>query len=188
MEVAKQYELLKRLRAGDEAMFKKVYDDNRAKFLNYARKHALDEEECIDIYQDAYITFYQNIISGKLAELTSALSTYLFGIGKFLIMKKLEKNKKTLRSEKILKKVGNDQELLNDWDLRADILTHEQQLLKAHFAQLGEQCQKLLTLFYYRGFSIKEIIKAGGYRNENVVKSQKSRCLKTLKDRIHKPL
>ncbi len=66
-------------------------------------------------------------------------------------------------------------------------LSHEQKLLKKYFETLGEQCQKLLTMFYYRGLSIKEIIAEGGYNNANVVKSQKSRCLKTLKERILKP-
>ena len=188
MDVEAENELLRKLRGGDEALFKKIYEDNRMKFLHFARKYGLDEDESVDVYQDSYIAFYQNILNRKLETLTSTLSTYLFGIGKFLIMKRLEKNKRAVRSEKVLRVVGDDSALLNDWELETDALTQEQKLLKEHFGSLGERCQKLLTLFYYRGFSIKEIITAEGYSNENVVKSTKSRCLKTLKERILTPL
>ncbi len=63
-------------------------------------------------------------------------------------------------------------------------LTQEQILLRKYFKQLGEKCQQVLTLFYYRGLNIEEIVKQAGYNNANVVKAQKSRCLKTLKQLI----
>ena len=188
MDLEQENRLLEKMRKGDEAAFKQVYDENRVKFLHFARKYGLEEDKSVDVYQDAYIVFYQNITSGKLAVLTSTLSTYLFGIGKFMVMKRLEKNKRTVHSEKILSVAGKNDVSLEGLLLEEEALTREQQLLKQHFAGLGEQCQKLLTLFYYRGLSIKEIIKAGGYSNENVVKSAKSRCLKTLKERMLKPL
>ncbi len=188
MAIQDENELLKRMRRGDDAAFKEVYEANREKFLHFAHKYGLDHEACIDVYQDAYITFYQNIASGKLAVLTSTLSTYLFGIGKFIAMKRIARDRKTLRTEKILTVMGKSNISLDDLELEEGALNQQQQLLKQHFAGLGEQCQKLLTLFYYRGYSIKEIIEAGGYNNGNVVKATKSRCLKTLKERIHKPL
>jgi len=69
-------------------------------------------------------------------------------------------------------------------DIETEALTVQQRLLKKHFKTLGRQCQELLTLFYYRGFTIKEILNHGSYNSENVVKSAKSRCMKTLKERI----
>lgn len=179
-------DVLEKLRDGGETAFKAVYDDNREKFLLFAKKYGLSEDERLDVYQDTYVVFYQNVITGKLKELTSALSTYLFGIGKNLIMKTLKKNKKTVRSEYALSIAKSDDAAIESMDLFPS-LTHEQKLLKKYFETLGEQCQKLLTMFYYRGLSIDEIITMGGYNNANVVKSQKSRCLKVLKERILKP-
>jgi RNA polymerase sigma-70 factor (ECF subfamily) len=60
--------------------------------------------------------------------------------------------------------------------------------LKKYFDALGEKCQKILTLFYYQQYNIKEIMAEGNYNSENVVKSQKSRCLKTLKEAINNAL
>ncbi|HEA29796.1 MAG TPA: sigma-70 family RNA polymerase sigma factor [Leeuwenhoekiella sp.] len=187
MDKEKEIALFEKLQQGDEPAFKKVYEDNHEKFIHFARKYGLEQAEAVDVYQDTYIAFYQNIMTGKLTELTSALGTYLFGIGKFLILKYLKKKKKKVHADHILETVSEEPVSLDKLDLNNENLTEEQQLLKNHFKMLGEQCQKLLILFYYRGFSIKEIIASEGYRNENVVKSQKSRCLKTLKERIHKP-
>ncbi|MEM9936719.1 MAG: sigma-70 family RNA polymerase sigma factor, partial [Bacteroidota bacterium] len=52
------------------------------------------------------------------------------------------------------------------------------------YQQMGDKCRELLKLFYYRGFSIKEIVVETGYKDENTVKSYKSRCLKKLKETI----
>ncbi|MCK0114591.1 RNA polymerase sigma factor, partial [Gelidibacter sp. F63206] len=63
-------------------------------------------------------------------------------------------------------------------------LTEEQKLLRHFFNQLGKSCQQMLTLSFYRGLTNEEIATQHGYESEAVVRSQKSRCLKTLKNLI----
>ena len=77
-----------------------------------------------------------------------------------------------------------DTKIIDTIEIETEALTSQQRLLEKHFKTLGKQCKELLTLFYYRGFTIKEILNKGDYNNENVVKSAKSRCMKTLKERI----
>ena len=175
---------LNELRQGSEKMLKRVYEENREKFLNYAKRFNLSEEENIDVYQDAYVIFYDNIMSGKLETLTSSISTYLFGIGKYLIFDQMRKNKKKVGSNYDISMVGESDELVSTFELERTELTKEQKLLQKYFGTLGKKCQELLTLFYYRGLTIQEIMEVGGYNSENVVKSQKSRCMKILKERI----
>ncbi|MDO6821273.1 RNA polymerase sigma factor [Zobellia sp. 1_MG-2023] len=175
---------LEDLRKGSDILLKKVYESNRTKFLNYARRYNLSEEENIDVYQDAYIIFYDNVMSGKLESLTSSISTYLFSIGKYLIFDKMRKNKKMVSGDYDLSRVEETDEQVNTFDLKRPDLSEEQVLLKKHFSTLGEKCQQLLTLFYYWGYTIKEIMEAENYNNENVVKAAKSRCMKTLREKI----
>lgn len=175
---------LEDLQKGTDEVLRNVYGDNRAKFLNFARRYHLSEEENIDIYQDAYIIFYDNVMSGKLEKLTSSISTYLFSIGKYLIFDQMRKNKKTVGSNYDLSLVGEADEQLGSMEMERPGLTTEQQLLQKHFGTLGAQCQELLTLFYYRGFTIQEIMAHENYNSENVVKAAKSRCMKTLRERI----
>ncbi|GAB5476435.1 MAG: hypothetical protein Mars2KO_45340 [Maribacter sp.] len=184
MQESSRTNTLEELRQGSELAFKQVYEQNRDKFLNFARRYHLSDEENIDIYQDAYIIFHDNVMSGKIKELTSSISTYLFSIGKYLIFDRMRKNKKTVNSEYNLEIVRDDESVIETLDFDTGELTPEQTLLRKHFATLGKQCQELLTLFYYRGYTIKEIMEAVDYNSENVVKAAKSRCMKTLRERI----
>ncbi len=184
MQESSRTNTLDELRQGSEIALRRVYEENRDKFLNFARRYHLSDEENIDIYQDAYIIFHNNVMSGKVEELTSSVSTYLFSIGKYLIFDRMRKNKKTVGSSYNLEIVKDDASLVETLDFDEGGLTPEQELLRKHFGTLGKQCQELLTLFYYRGYSIDEIMEAGNYNSQNVVKSAKSRCMKSLKERI----
>ena len=174
---------LEDLRKGSDTILRKVYEENRDKFLNYAKRYNLSVDENIDIYQDAYIIFYENVLSGKIESFTSSISTYLFSIGKYLIFDRMRKNKKTVGSNYDLSRVSDDMPEGAVEMERAD-LTTEQILLQKHFTTLGAKCQELLTLFYYRGFTIQEIMAHENYNSENVVKAAKSRCMKSLRERI----
>ncbi len=175
---------LEDLRKGSDTVLKKVYEDNREKFLNYAKRYNLSEDENIDVYQDAYVIFYNNVMSGKIDSFTSSISTYLFSIGKYLIFDIMRKNKKKVSGDFDLSLVGTEDELVSTMEVEPSGLTAEQELLQKHFTALGKKCQELLTLFYYRGYTIQEIVVDGDYNSENVVKAAKSRCMKTLKERI----
>lgn len=176
--------LFKLLKNGSEAAFKKVYESNRELFINFARKYGLGNDDILDIYQDTYVVFYENIRNGKLIEMKSAIATYLISIGKYKILERLRKNNKKVDSSEVLNAVKDVDYQLESFDIVYEELSPEQKLLQKHFETLGEKCKAILTMFYYKKFNIKKIMIEGGYKSENVVKSQKSRCLKTLKDSI----
>lgn len=184
MEKPSEQLLFDSLKNGSETAFTSVYENNRSLFLNFGRKYGLNEDELLDIYQDAYIVFYENIEKGKLIELKSSISTYLISIGKYKIMEQLRKNAKKIPAEALLNVVHEVDNELETFDLIDEVLSPEQKVLQLYFETLGEKCRNILTLFYYKNYNIKQIMEAGGYNSENVVKSQKSRCLKTLKDTI----
>ena len=174
--------LFNSLKNGQEKAFKKVYQENRSLFINFGRKYNLIEQDILDIYQDAYIAFYENISSGKLVELKSTISTYLISIGKYMIMDRIRKNKKKVEAEPMLNYINQVDDEVDAFDFLDHELNKDEKILVQNLEKLGEKCRIILTLFYYKKYSIKEIMHAGNYNSENVVKSQKSRCLKTLKD------
>ncbi|MEE9362778.1 MAG: sigma-70 family RNA polymerase sigma factor [Cellulophaga sp.] len=169
------------LKNGSEIAFKEVYQKNRMLFLNFARKYGLKDEDIFDIYQDAYIAFYENIQNGKLVELKSSIATYLISIGKYMILDRLRKNKRKV-NQFVLVNVSDIDEQIESFDIGMEELSQEQILLQKYFGELGAKCREILTMFYYKKMNIKEIKEEGNYNSDNVVKSQKSRCLKTLKD------
>ena len=111
------------------------------------------------------------------------MKTYLFGIGKFMIYDALKEKKKIAPYEPNLHVADDPIETVAI--TASEELTEEQSLLRKYFKALGEKCRLVLTLFYYRGLSIKEIVLEAGYKDENNVKATKSRCLKQLREMIN---
>ncbi|MAQ75348.1 MAG: RNA polymerase subunit sigma-24 [Aquimarina sp.] len=174
------------LKKGNNLALTKLYKDYRNYFMQYARKFGLDEDSLADIYQDSFITLRDHAIKGNLDTLKSSIKTYLVSIGKYTIYEKLKKVNKTIAYDD-LPPVKNE-EIIEIDNLQEDEISEEQKKLRIHFKNLGKRCQEMLTLFYYRGLTIEEITESLGYENKNVVKSQKSRCLKSLKELIKSPL
>lgn len=175
---------LQDLKEGSDKVLQLVYEDNRSKFLNFAKRYNLPNEDLVDIYQETYIAFYDNVMNGKITSFTSSISTYIISIGKYIIFDTLKKKKKTIHPDFDISILNNKDELTNNLDIETESLTTEQQLLYKYFATLGKKCKELLDLFYYRGFTIKDILEHTEYNSENVIKSTKSRCMKSLKERI----
>lgn len=185
MENHSDTSLFDALKKGSESAFKKVYEDNRELFLNFAKRYSLADEEVLDAYQDAYVALYENIQNGKLVTLNSSLSTYIISIGKYKIMERLRKRNKHINNELLLNRIEEVVAEIEEFDIDSEQLSPEQKLLRMYFGKLGEKCKQILKLFYYQRYNIKEIMTEGNYNSENVVKSQKSRCLKTLKEAIN---
>ena len=73
-----------------------------------------------------------------------------------------------------------------DVNLHSSNLTKEQRLLKKYYDELGDRCKSVLNLFYYQGYNLDEIREILNYSNKKVLKSQKSRCIKQLKNLVNK--
>ncbi|KIX21565.1 hypothetical protein SY27_07650 [Flavobacterium sp. 316] len=164
------------LKKEDERTVRKLYDENKKGFLIFANRYNLNSEDVLDIYQDAVIALIENAKKGKIDALQSSISTYLFGIGKFMIFQKLKKEKKTFSKDDFsnLEYVDED---YNEEENNIQII-----LLQKALNKIGGQCKKVLQLFYYEEKNLDEIQEELGYSSKDVLKSQKSRCLKQLKD------
>jgi len=175
-----EHNLQERLRANDSTALTEVYNAHKDAFISFAKGYGLDYDAIVDIYQDATIALYQNFAMGQKSIENSSIKTYLFGIGKFKIFDHLK------RAQKVYA-LPDHHELVAEIPTEDDTLTTEQELLARYFKHLGERCQEVLKLFYYRGLSIQEIVDSTHYKDQNTVKSHKSRCLKQLKSLIHSP-
>lgn len=157
--------------------------DYKSEFFRFAYRYQANNDILEDIFQDALIALYENAQMGKLDNLKSSVKTYLFGIGKFMIFKKFRDTKEITTDENYVFDTGGEYEVINDV-LEASEPTEKERKIIANLKKLGDKCREILELFYLKGFKIEEIMTAQGYENKNVVKSQKSRCLKSLKNLI----
>ncbi|HUH27310.1 sigma-70 family RNA polymerase sigma factor [Gelidibacter sp.] len=173
--------LVDALKNNDQKLIKELYGRYRNEFFAFSKKYGIQENDRSDIYQEAFLGMRKHAISGKLYDVDCSFKTYLFGIAKHLIYDehKYYASKKPYDAK--LHNANSDHVIEIDSERE---LTQEQKLLRHYFNQLGKSCRQMLTLSFYRGLTNEEIAKQYGYESEAVVRSQKSRCLKTLKDLI----
>ena len=177
----KKHEILLKIKEGDERFLKQLYQEHRGRFIHWALKnHRLSREDAAEIYQRAFTILYFNFKQEKITTLNSSVETYLFGIGKNLILKKFQGDEKEIVP---MEDLPLDQQMDTSL-LRQEELNHQQVLVRDWLKTLGEPCESLLLMYYFKRFSMEAIAERLGYKNEGVAKKKKCLCLKTLRDRL----
>ena len=119
-------------------------------------------------------------MSSNLHLQKSTIKTYLFGVGKNKLFKRLKEHKRVLRAAETPE--SND---YTEIKLETTVPTSRQLKLVKMLDDISGTCKELLQLFYYRNLTIDEIVELTHYKDGNTVRSHKSRCLKTLKSRFN---
>ncbi|MCH7409474.1 sigma-70 family RNA polymerase sigma factor [Belliella sp. DSM 111904] len=172
--------LLERLSFGDTTALEEIYRKYREPFIQFASKYHADKNQICDIYQDVIIALFEKVKKKKLQLTTGSLKTYVFSMGKFMLFSRLKKNANT-------EFISNDNDYFEGLADYHDFLDEKDPqviLIENGIASLGKKCQELLRLFYYEEKKLSEIQEILNYNHTDVVKSQKSRCLKSLRSSI----
>ncbi|HFA49543.1 MAG TPA: sigma-70 family RNA polymerase sigma factor, partial [Bacteroidetes bacterium] len=86
-------EILDGLRRGgqpEDAALRQVYLQNRTAVLDLIKKNKGSMEEAKDVFQEAIMSFYENIKNGKFKG-ESAISSYIYSIARFIWLNKLKR-------------------------------------------------------------------------------------------------
>lgn len=172
---------LEAIERGDDTWLADIYQENHEKFVSWAsRKYDIALEDLEDVYQQAVISMYENVKYHKISALASSPSTYLFGIGKNLLLKRVRTQQR---------RDAHEVRIQEHWSF----LQLDQQEVNSMFeyvqtalSRMKDPCKSIIELFYMHGASIAHITQQLDYKSHDVVKTQKSRCMKALRDSINK--
>ena len=172
--------LFESIKQGRYELIDQLYRQHRAAFVTYAQRQLYaTEEDAADCFQDAIIAFYKNIVSGRLTELTCAIRTYLFSIGKRLVYRR---NQKRRREQPTDHEDGIQPADELDWSLIDRFeAEHDRSRLLTALDKLGDPCRELLTLYYYHHYPIESVMNALHLPSTGATRIKKMRCLKELK-------
>jgi RNA polymerase sigma factor (sigma-70 family) len=133
-----------------------------------------------DIFQEVIVSFINLVKAGKFRG-ESSIKTFLFAINRNLWLNELKK-----RGRSQLREMKYEQIKVEDES--AVSLAMESREASASLMdtihKLGENCKKILVLFYFENRPMKEILGALQYENEQVVRNKKYKCLKRLEEMI----
>jgi len=178
-------QIIEQLKQRNQNALKTVYIDYKAEFLKFMSRYNANNEILEDIFQDAIIVLFENAQKGKLDTLKSTVKTYLFATGKFMLFKYFRDSKKEVPTEDTFLFDTYEQAVIDNVYEDEEMTNYQVQLVD-NFKKLGDKCREILELFYLQGKKLDEITQEQGYENKDVAKSQKSRCLKSLKQLIAK--
>lgn len=164
------------------------------KTLSYLQKQfGMSEDECKDVFQEAFITLHNNNLSGKLDNLKSSLSTYFFGICRNKAYEAMRKDSKSvhvedeisldvlnaeIQADKIDALIGLENE-------SSSFVERKEALVRQIVRELPPPCDKLLWGFFRDGFSMKTLAQMFNYNSESSVKVTKHRCQNKFRDRFN---
>lgn len=174
---------LETIRNGDQEQIEAIYYDYKAEFISWMEKiYHCYSPDANEIYHNAVVTFYENVVNEKLKVLDCSVKTYIFAIGR----------KKYLEKLKPQKKLGNNLTETNLVNLpevqKTDALIKEQRLdcVERALEKLGEPGRTILELYYYHGKSMDEIAKLLKYKNGATARNLKYKSILRLKKIVEK--
>lgn len=170
--------LLDDLRKDPERSLTVLYRRHKQVFLGFVRKFGGEPEDHIEVYHDAVLAFYDIWLEGRYDAQRASISTLLCAIGKNKLLTKLGKQAKHLEWTELTSMVDPPEELVAEPE---DMLLRQ---VEKAMDRLGDGCKEIISLFYYQRCSVRDIVERLNYKNENVVKAHKSRCMKRLKELV----
>lgn len=172
--------IIEAIKAGSEKILFQLYESYRDEFVSWAiRNHQISVEEAKDVFQEAIVGLYKNVKGGRADALESSIKTYLFGIGKNIILNLLKRKE---IERKVYEQFTESQETqIPDYYDREHLVS----LVSRIYRALGSPCKDVLELYYEKGFDMESVAIRLGYKNADVAKKKKYECLKLLEDRIN---
>lgn len=177
MSTTHDQDILKGIVAGDERVIKAFYKDNHPYIRTYILKNSGNEADVEDVFQDGLVFLYQKLKTGDF-ELSSALSTYFYGVCKNIWRNRLRKNRKMVVTDTI----AEDAEIIAPQVLQEIEVTEQQHVYRKYFLQLHDTCRQVLQLLFM-GNSMRQIAEITGY-SEGYTRKKKFECKKNLIEMI----
>jgi RNA polymerase sigma-70 factor (ECF subfamily) len=170
---------LKKIKEGDLQELDKIYLEVKPLFVKFAQeKYKNTPYEVIeDVFQDTIVDLYHNIKTGALEEIHTSLSAYLIYIGNSKLGSYLNESKQVIANDSYFAENAIE---LDEYDHKID------NAVKFILTKMNDSCKKILNLFYFNKKSLDEIAYLLGYKNGDVVKVQKSRCISSISAKVNK--
>ncbi len=156
-----------------------IYSTMRQPFVNWIlSNNSCNPEEAVDIFQVSVVILYENVITGKVDQLSN-LKSYLFSIGRNKLMEHFRNLKKHNHSQ-LDNNVLLKQLFVDEYDLDSHQIDHIE-LMHQALEELGDPCKSLLQSYYFKKMNLLEIADALSYKNSDTVKTKKFKCIKRLR-------
>jgi RNA polymerase sigma-70 factor (family 1) len=173
-------DLVNTFKAGDEAAFRLVFDQNFKRLYVFAFKMLKSREHAEEVVNDAFLNVWSN--RDKI-DASLSITPYLFTVTKRLALNAL---RQTASSQKAIDNLWNRMENISNQTEEAILVNDLQRFTESKIAILPPQQQQIFKLSRNDGLSYDEIAKQLGI-SKNTVRNHLSSALKTLRKHLIDP-
>ncbi|HLF19548.1 MAG TPA: sigma-70 family RNA polymerase sigma factor [Bacteroidota bacterium] len=167
--------ILDLIRNGDEDGLVNLYRQNRKMVVSYISRNSGTPDDAEDMLQEALVILWERVRSGKY-EHNAKLSTFVYATVRNLWSRRLARYRRETPKDLDGDEYGDGEPSL----LEAVINNEQIDLVRNCMERIGDQCRKLLLLFYWEELSMEQIALEMGFANSDTVKSKKYQCKKQL--------
>ena len=167
-------DFIKGIIEGDQMALNILYKNHYTSVSYFIFNNNGSEQDAKDIYQEAFILFYEKLTLESLT-LTCSIGTFLFAISRRLWLKRLTEKRKYIN--------GLTSDFEDDFTDEDLISKNETEFSKMQSAMniIGNPCKEILEDYYVNELSMNSISEKYGYTNSDNAKNQKYKCLVRLK-------
>ncbi len=171
--------LIAGIKQKDRMILEYIYRQYFPMIIEFVGKNSGTKEDAKDIFHDGLTTIYEKSVKEDIS-LQSSFKTYLYAICKNLWLMVLRRRKTASKIE-----AKGDFMTTVSSSIEEDITSQQRyKLFRHYFKTLGEDCQKVLSMFF-EGISLREIAAKMDF-SEAYAKKKKFTCQKELISRIEK--
>lgn len=202
--IKKQYtdiEVVTGMQGKDGAVERWFYETARKYFDGCFNEVFFDKDHQQEIFQCAFIKLWTEIenarikvVDGRVCRqqrngvyepMSCSLNTFLIAFAR-TEYRELVRNVRESYYDEFYDSADNSELFVAVFDSDSEIEEQKVRIVDECIQQLSPSCVEILTLFYYKGMSLDEIMEARGECNssKNGLKTAKNKCLNTLKARV----
>lgn len=175
-------EIIHQLKEGNESSLKHLYQ-HLDMVKSWVLKNNGNDEDALDIFQEAMIVFYKNLMNGTYQQ-KSKISTYLFSICKRQWLNQLNRRLKYEQPNSNYEQLDSAS-AVDSFEIE---ITNAGPTLKRYINKalenLGEPCKSLIEASVYLKLKMQVIAEKFKYADAHSARQQKLRCLKRLRKEV----
>jgi len=182
--IVSQTTLVNAIKSNDSMALKSLYTSNYHKIEHLVLKNSGSKEHAKDIYQEAFISVWNNIKNDSFVPQTeTALQGYLYQIAKnkWLDVLRSKRFKQTIHVSKLQHFEPADYA----HEKNDDDVFKEKRLVGIMdvFKTMASPCKELLTTFYFEKKSLRDIAEELEIE-ESTARNKKYRCMEKLRELV----
>lgn len=175
-------EIISSIRKGERERAIRFLYNEYPKIRSLVLKSGCNEIVAKELFNDSLLLLIEKILQPSF-ELTSKLTTFLYGINRFLVKNELRRQQKSG-----VELEWSDTLIVSEADLGVDMEKEERFLkLESVLQQVSDKCRELFNRFYFRKESMETIARALDYSSVNSAKTQKYKCLERAYELAQQP-